>query len=198
MPITSATQFIEALQQSGLLEPDQLTEITQRSKNLSANPSQLGNEIVERGWLTGFQLEQLLANQGLVFGSYALLEPLGAGGMGQVYKARHRKLKQLVALKVVRKERLSHPDAARRFRREIQALSQLAHPNIVRALDADEADGVQFFAMEFVDGTDLARLVKQRGPLPIPEACDCIRQAALALEHASQRGLVHPTSSRPT
>lgn len=189
MEITSTHELLEALKQRGLLEQAQITKLDSTGRSAL----QTGRDLVQRGWLTAFQLDQLLKHggEGLLLGSYAVLEPLGAGGMGEVFRARHRKLGQIVALKVVRKERLSHPDAARRFRREIQALSQLSHPNIVRAFDADEADGVQFFAMEFVEGTDLARLIKEQGPLPISLACDCIRQAALALQHASERGLVH-------
>ncbi len=143
--------------------------------------------------MTPFQVNQLFqgrANQ-LVLGSFLLLERLGEGGMGQVFKARHRKLARIVALKVIRKERLSHPDAVRRFRREIQAAAQLSHANIVLALDADEHDGTHFFAMEYVEGVDLAHYVKQYGPMPVARACDCVRQAALGLQHAHDKGLVH-------
>ena len=68
---------------------------------------------------------------------------------------------------------------------------RLDHPNVVRAYDADEDGGTHFFAMEYVEGIDLARLVKEKGPLPIAEACDCARQAALGLQHAFEKGMVH-------
>jgi tRNA A-37 threonylcarbamoyl transferase component Bud32 len=111
--------------------------------------------------------------------------------MGQVFKARNWKLGRVAALKVIRKERLANEDAVRRFRREIRAAGQLAHPNIVLAYDADEVNGTHFFVMEYVAGRDLARVVKEQGPLPLATACDCVRQAALGLQHAHERGLVH-------
>jgi formylglycine-generating enzyme required for sulfatase activity/tRNA A-37 threonylcarbamoyl transferase component Bud32 len=125
------------------------------------------------------------------FGRYRLLEKLGEGGMGAVYKARDARLGRVVALKVIRRELLAHPDAARRFLREVRAAAQLSHPNVVHALDAGEAGGTHFLALEFVEGADLATLVRQRGPLPVELARDCVRQAALGLQHAFERGLVH-------
>jgi serine/threonine-protein kinase len=124
-------------------------------------------------------------------GSYELLEQLGEGGMGQVYKARHRGLDRDVALKLIRKERLANPDSLRRFRREIRAVAQLSHPNIVHAFDADEANGTHFLVMEYVAGTNLADLIKKEGPLPVSVACNYIRQAAMGLQHAHDRGLIH-------
>src|SRR5262249_41259385 len=82
-------------------------------------------------------------------------------------------------------------EAIRRFRREIQAAAQLSHPNIVRAFDANQAGAIHFFAMEYVEGIDLLRLVQQRGQLAVAEACDYVRQAALGLQHALECGLVH-------
>ena len=111
--------------------------------------------------------------------------------MGAVFKARNWKLGRAVALKVVRKDRLVRDEAVQRFRREIRAAAQLAHPNVVHAFDASEEGGVFFFAMEIVAGADLSRVVKERGPLPVALACDVVRQAALGLQHAHERGLVH-------
>ena len=111
--------------------------------------------------------------------------------MGEVYKARHRSLGRIVALKVLKKERLAKPDSIRRFRREMQAAARLSHPNIVMAYDADGVGDQTFFAMEYVDGIDLSKLVKKRGPLPLPQAANYIRQAALGLQHAHEQGMVH-------
>jgi serine/threonine protein kinase len=124
-------------------------------------------------------------------GQYELLDKLGEGGMGQVFKARHRLMGRVVALKVVHAKCLDRPDALERFGREIRALAQLDHPNIVRAEYADEVDGTHFLVMEYVPGRDLAGLVRERGPMPVGQACDYVRQAALALQHAHERGLVH-------
>jgi serine/threonine protein kinase len=153
----------------------------------------LAGELLRRGWLTAYQVNQLLQGRGaeLTAGPYVLLERLGEGGAGQVFKARHRRLDRLVALKLIRKELLADPEVVGRFHREIQVLSQLDHPNIVHAYDAGAAGGTHFLAMEYVEGTDLGRLVKQGGPMPVFQACAYIRQAALGLQHAHERGLVH-------
>ncbi|HMC66535.1 MAG TPA: serine/threonine-protein kinase [Gemmataceae bacterium] len=124
-------------------------------------------------------------------GQYELLEKLGDGGMGQVYKARHALMDRIVAVKVIHKQHLANPENVRRFQREIRALSQLNHPNIVRAEYADQAGDTHFLVMEYVEGVNLHRLVKERGPLPVAEACAYIQQAAAGLAHAHERGLVH-------
>jgi tetratricopeptide (TPR) repeat protein len=122
---------------------------------------------------------------------YRVLELLGAGGMGTVYKAEHRLMERTVALKVISHTLSWRKDMVSRFHREVKAAARLAHPNIVAALDAEQAGDVHFLVMEFVEGTDLARLVARHGPLPVAEACDYARQAALGLEHARELGMVH-------
>src|SRR5579859_4656266 len=193
MVFATVDSLLDVLRQTELLEPEQLTEVRRVASASCRDPRGLAGELVRRGWLTPYQVNQLFQGRAkqLVMGSYILLERLGEGGMGQVFKARHRKLGRIVALKVIRKERLDHPDAVRRFRREIQAAAQLSHSNIVLALDADEHEGTHFFAMEYVEGDDLAKLVKRHGPLAVEQACEVIRQAALGLQHAFERGLVH-------
>src|SRR5262249_23975252 len=116
---------------------------------------------------------------------------IGEGGMGQVFKAWHRHLDRVVALKVIRKDKLDHPEAVRRFLREIELAARLSHPNIVASYDAGEVGGLRYIALEYVEGTDLAKLVKEGGPLPVAQACDYVRQIALGLQHAHERGLVH-------
>ncbi len=122
---------------------------------------------------------------------YELLAKLGEGGMGTVYKARHTKLDRIVALKVLTPERMNSPEAVVRFEREMRAVGRLEHPNIVRAHDAGEFEGTHFLVMEYVAGLDLGQLVKSRGPLPVADACELIRQAALGLQYAHEHGLVH-------
>src|SRR5262249_42521945 len=92
---------------------------------------------------------------------------------------------------VIRRDRLKSPEAVQRFYQEVQAAAHLSHPNIVLAYDAGPAGTTHYLSMEFVDGHDLARVVKERGPLPVAQACDYIRQAALGLQHAHERGMVH-------
>lgn len=122
---------------------------------------------------------------------YQLLSKLGQGGMGTVYKALHTKLDKVVALKVLPAERLQGEHGVARFQREMQAVGKLGHPNIVRATDAGEHEGTHFLVMEYVDGIDLSRLVHSVGPLPVADACQLIRQAALGLGYAHRKGIVH-------
>lgn len=124
-------------------------------------------------------------------GDYTLLEIIGSGGMGTVYKAIHRPMDRLVALKTLPPALTESPDALRRFRREAQAVARLSHPNIVVAHDAGEADGVHFLVMELIDGEDLARLVRDQGPLPVEQAVDFLLQAARGLEYAHGVGVIH-------
>ncbi len=124
-------------------------------------------------------------------GPYKILALLGQGGMGAVYKALHPRLEKIVALKVLTPGRLKSHDAVGRFEREMKAIGKLDHPHLIRALDAGEADGAHYLAMEFVDGIDLSHLIKSRGPLPIPEACELVIQAASGLQAAHTRGMVH-------
>ena len=124
-------------------------------------------------------------------GPYKLLAKLGQGGMGTVYKALHTRLEKVVALKVLPADRLRDRDAVARFEREMRAVGKLDHPNIVRANDAGDADGTHFLVMEYVEGVDLGSLIKQNGPLGIGDACELVRQAALGLQAAHSRGMVH-------
>jgi len=195
-PVPSASSvagLVDMLGQCGLLSPAQREELFRGSLERFPTAHALGRELLGRDWLTPYQVNQLLQGRGpdLLVGPYQLLERLGAGGAGQVFKARHQKMYRLVALKVLHKDLLTDPESVGRFGREIQILSRLDHPNVVHAYDAGPLGATYFLAMEYVEGTDLARLVKQSGPLPVMQACAYIRQAALGLQHAHERGLVH-------
>ncbi len=122
---------------------------------------------------------------------YRVIRLLGRGGMGAVYLAEHRRMGRLVALKVIDPALLDHADALRRFQQEVQAAAQLHHPNIVAAFDADQAGGAHFLVMEYVAGRNLADYLAASGPLPVAAACAYVRQAALGLAHAHERGMVH-------
>lgn len=124
-------------------------------------------------------------------GEYELLEQLGRGGMGFVYRALHTRLQRVVALKVLPAHRSAHEASLSRFTREIEAVAKLNHPNLVRAYDAGEQDGMNYLVMEMVEGVDLHRLVRQLGPLPIADACEIARQVAAGLQHVRDHGLVH-------
>ncbi len=122
---------------------------------------------------------------------YRILDVLGEGGMGVVYKAVHRVMDRVVALKVLPRRFTEHPAFVERFRQETQAIARLSHPHIALAHDAEQAGDLHFLVMEYIPGSSLDRVVSQRGPLPVAEACEHVRQAALGLQHAFERGLVH-------
>ena len=126
-----------------------------------------------------------------VVGEYALLEELGGGGMGRVFKAVHRKMNRTVAVKLLPDSLVQSPESVERFQRELQALARLTHPNVVAVHDAGTADGTHFYVMDLVDGEDLARLVREHGPMPVEQSLDCILQAARGLEYAHAQGIVH-------
>ncbi|MBL8793710.1 MAG: protein kinase [Planctomycetia bacterium] len=158
-----------------------------------ADHTQLIQELLRRSWLTPFQAKQVVDGQAerLALGPYVVLDRLGEGGMGQVFKARHQRLDRLVALKVIRKDFVGDREAVGRFYREIQATSRLSHPHIIRAEDAGPLGEAHFLAMEYVQGIDLDRLVARSGPLPIDQACGYIYQATLGLQAIHELGLVH-------
>ena len=124
-------------------------------------------------------------------GEYELLDCIGTGGMGTVYKARHRRLGKFVALKLVVAGRTWDQTALLRFSREMRALGMLEHPHIVPAYDAGEVDGVQYLTMQLVDGRDAETLLRKHSPIPIADACEIVRQAAIGLQHAHEHELIH-------
>lgn len=192
MTLSNIAELVEELGARQLLTPEQLAQV-QRDEADFASPRALCRELVQRGWLTDYQATLLLQRRGeeLVCGPFRVLAPLGEGGISQVFKAWHSRQNRLVALKVIRPEMLGNREAVGRFRREMQALAQSAHPNIVKAIDIDPGDESPFFAMELIDGIDLGKLVGQEGPLPVVEACEYVRQTACGLQHAHEIGLVH-------
>ena len=123
-------------------------------------------------------------------GQYRVLERIGCGGMGSVYRAEHTQLKKVVALKLIPIQ-WSHPQTLQRFEREIRAAGQLQHTGIVTATDAGTQSGMQYLAMEFVDGLDLGKLTRSISPIPTADACELARQVTLALAHAHQLGIIH-------
>jgi len=193
MSIDSVSSFIDVLREKRFLPPDQLDELNRVLRPRFSDVKTLAKYLAQRGWLTVYQVNQILAGraQDLVYGPYIILDRIGEGGVSQVFKAWHSGKDCVVALKVIREELLSNTEAYARFQREMHAVACLSHPNIVSSIDSDLADQTNFFAMEYVEGTDLGKLVQLTGPLKIPIACDYIRQAALGLQHAHEHGLVH-------
>jgi hypothetical protein len=195
MPISLA-QFLQNLAESGLLAAADLQAVQvglTADQASDGDAQELARELVRQRKLTAFQATAIYQGkqQSLVYGNYVVLDKLGQGGMGTVFKAEHRRMKRVVALKVMSPATMKSPDSIKRFHREVEAAAKLTHPNIVAAHDANEARGVQFLVMEYVEGSDLAAVVKKNGPLPVDKAVQYIVQAARGLEHAHREGVVH-------
>ncbi len=122
---------------------------------------------------------------------YRILECIGQGGMGSVYRALHIRLKLQRAVKILKSDRIVAPETISRFAREMEVVGKLKHPNIVQALDAGEHEGLPYFVMEFISGINLSQLVRRLGPLPVPEACSIVRMAASALQFAHEQKVIH-------
>jgi serine/threonine protein kinase/formylglycine-generating enzyme required for sulfatase activity len=191
MPVPLA-RFVKQLEDSGILAAETLRDFIP-PKASPKNGEELARELVRSKILTKFQVEEVSRGNGksLVLGNYVLMEKIGSGGMGQVFKARHRRLDRIVAVKLLPTELTRNEVAIARFEREVKAAARLRHPNIVAADDADQCNGVHFLVMELVDGSDLSHLVKQNGPFPVAQAVRYIKQAASGLKAAHAAGIVH-------
>jgi putative two-component system response regulator len=157
-------------------------------------------KLVEHGLLTEYQCVRLKARKsfGLILGNYRVLERVGAGGMGIVYRGEHVRLRRQVAIKVLAPTLETSPTVLLRFDSEMQAVARLQHPNIVAAMDAGEvaasdadASKLHYFVMEYVPGQNLEKYVQTTGPLPVVQACDKAYQVASALAEAHKHHLVH-------
>jgi serine/threonine-protein kinase len=191
--VETVASLVDALGQSRLLSPGQLQELTPAYQARFSHPKGLAKDLIDRGWLTPYQVNQLFQGRGseLTLGPYVLLERLGDGAMGPVFKARHQHMKRAVAINVVRDDLLLQTGVAERFFNEIQAASRLADPHIIHAYDAGLADQTHYFVTEFVGGIDLEQLVQESGPLSIELTCEYLRQTLVGLQHAFEHHLRH-------
>lgn len=131
------------------------------------------------------QVGTVLANR------YEILQLLGEGGMGAVYKAADREVDRIVALKVIRPEMASNPEVLARFKQELLLSSQVTHRNVIRIYDLGDAQGLKFITMEFVDGESIQHILTERGKLEISEAVDIVEQVASGLAAAHRVGIIH-------
>src|SRR5262249_372355 len=133
MSLETVASLIDFLRRHRFLEPEQLDALTRQPPGPTTDPKAWARDLLHRAWLAPYQVNQLFRAGGanLVLGSYVLLEHLGEGGMGTVFKAKHQHLGRVVALKLMRKEWLAHRAAVQRFQREIRAAALLDHPNVV-------------------------------------------------------------------
>jgi len=188
--VSSVVDFVQTVRTAELLEPLQVEILAEELQPRFSELAGLIVELTSRGWITPYQIEKIRAGRSreLVCGSYILLNPIGAGAMGEVFKARNRLMENEVAIKFFSPAR---EDQRNRFLREIRAVARLSHRNIVRALHADQVNGRPYLVMEYVQGLDMARRVNGKSPIKPEQACAIIGQAALGLHHAYEQGVVH-------
>ena len=193
-PVQSVDEFLQVVRRSGLVEDDRMkAAVGAWIGHAGPPPEPMLQALIDAGLLTRWQIDQLLKGRykGFTLGKYRLLRLLGAGGMSSVYLGEHATLKSKAAVKVLPVKRVDQTSYLARFEREARQSARLNHPNIVRTFDLDTAGSIHFIAMEYIEGVDLHAKVKRDGPLPVREAAEYVRQAALGLQHAHEEGLVH-------
>src|SRR5436190_7027175 len=150
-------------------------------------PSRPVTKVAASNWSSAFLLPigSILANR------YEILQMLGEGGMGAVYKARDNELDRVIALKVIRPELASNPEILQRFKQELVLARQVTDRNIIRIFDLGEADGIRFITMEYVEGTSLYQVLQEQGKLPVKDAAEIIEQVLTGLKAAHREGVIH-------
>jgi serine/threonine-protein kinase len=193
MPIRSVETLLAILQRVQVVTPQEAQDVARELGPHFTDPVDLAHYLAENRWLTEYQVRLLFTErwEELAIGPYVVLERLGEGGVSEVLKAWDTVRGRPVALKVLRPHLSDRNAAVRAFQRELQTVTRLSHPNIIKTYEADQLGSRHYFAMEYIEGLDLDRCVRRSGPLPIAQACDFIRQVAQGLQHAHQLGLVH-------
>jgi eukaryotic-like serine/threonine-protein kinase len=193
----SSSEFLSAVEELGILPEAALGEIRSRcvdgAEVREVSASDLADQLVDNGMLTLLQARRLLVGKAstLTYGRYVLLEHIGTGAMGRVFKARHRLMDRVVALKAILPMCVASKHSVPRFFREMKIVGMLDHPNVVRAYDADQHGGSPYIVMEYLDGEDFEQALRRRGNLPVQEVIECMSQAAWGLAHAHEKGVVH-------
>jgi len=186
--------LLTVIRSSGVLGERQLAEI--KTKVLQGDypfdSVALAERLVRDNILTSWQAKRFLSNkpQGLVVGRYIILDRIGSGSMGRVYKAQHAMMERVVALKIVAPEIAANERVVARFQREMKLVGRLDHPNVVRAFDADQINKILYIVMEFVSGRSLGEMLKKQ-TIPPREMIDYGAQSLLGLAHAHEQGIVH-------
>jgi tRNA A-37 threonylcarbamoyl transferase component Bud32 len=189
---TTPQEFLQLLSRSRLVTPERWKAYLHEKGPVRGGVAELAERLEADGVLTHFQALQLLAGRwrGFFLGPYRILDPLAEGGFSRVFLAEHTVMRRRVALKVTSAPADTDLVTRQRWHREGRAIASLDHPNVVRVFDMGAEGPLVYLAMEFVQGESLAD-VAGRGPLPVRQAADCIRQAALGLQHAHDAGWVH-------
>ena len=191
MPVALETSLSQ-LSSSGIV-PEEKMKVVVSKKASFADGEALARDMIKSRLLTKYQAEQILGGKGksLTMGKYQILEKIGAGGMGQVYKAFHCSTERIVAIKVILGKGRISPEVVKRFEREVKAAAKLVHSNIITVFDADQADGRIFMVMEYIKGDDLGELLRKKRELSVSEVVDYILQAARGLKYAHDQGVIH-------
>lgn len=185
--------FVNQLRECGLLFDKRLDRAVKELAETVADGKLLARELIQRGVLTPYQANLLLQGKGkeLMLGQYRIVERLGQNVGGQTYKAVHATMGRLVVIRKLAPHLAADAGSRSKFTQEVQSIAQLSHTNILTAFDAFEVGGMYVLVMEYVEGMDMTALVQHVGPLPAQLACNFMRQAALGLQHAYERGLGH-------
>jgi serine/threonine protein kinase len=183
----SRGEFLEEVKKYGLVSDLEIGKV-----HADADAESIAAQFFDAGSLTQYQSDVLLGyKQGPIkLDRYVVLDEIGEGGMGKVYKALHTSMKRHVAIKMLSSPYISD-ERKSRFRREIQTVAALSHPNLVTAFDACEVEGEFFLAMELIYGENLAEIIREHGPMDFESASEVVRQIACAAEAAHQKGVIH-------
>ncbi len=190
----SPPEFLSAMERAGVLPDVQWREVRERFGDGSglSDSIALAKRLIKDGLITEFQARRLLKGKKRInYGRYVLIDNIGRGARGQVYKARHRLMDRVVALKAIRPDSRMTKNSVARFFREMKMIALLDHPNVVRAIDADIQDGSPYIVMEYIQGEDLEQVFARRGPLPLNDVLDYMWQVSRGLQHAHEKGVIH-------
>jgi eukaryotic-like serine/threonine-protein kinase len=197
MPAASAKEFGNTVRESKLVSDDrvrsQIQKLYASAGDAEPTAQQLAVQMLEAHLLTKYQASHLLAGrtQGFFFENYVVLDRIGRGSMGKVYKAKDRRLGRHVALKILRRDLTNTPKLVARFKREGSAGARLEHPNVVRTYDLGKWRDLYYIVFEYIEGVNLKALLRKKGKLRPSKAIDIVLQVADALEHARINGVVH-------
>ncbi len=186
--------LLAVIRASGVLNEKLLADIRQKilQGDYPMDSIELADRLVDDNVITSYQAKRFLNNKpgGLLVGRYVILDRIGSGSMGRVYKAHHMMMDRTVAIKIIAPEISSNERVVSRFQREMKLVGRLDHPNVVRAYDADRMNKVLFIVMEYVPGLSLGERLR-KGPLPPLEVVEYAAQACQGLAHAHGQGIVH-------
>lgn len=191
--VVSSADFLNTLKKSGILKDEVLQQFRRSAEAQGADGKTLAASLQAKGLLTSFQCKQLLAGkyQGLLIGTYLILEPIGKGGQGRIYLGMHTSMQRRVAIKVLPADKAEHQEQLKRFYREARSAASLDHPNIVKLFDVIEKAGTHILVMEYVSGHTLQQLLAGQGSIPYPHAIQFAIQIATGLQHAHEKGFIH-------